>query len=93
MGEQFTQKNGLWYKGCGCGTKQVDLVQLPEDSVSVFVQVNGAKVGPVTGQRYNFRANLVAVDVRAQDAAAWLVDGTARTPPPGFKGVLSRIDS
>jgi hypothetical protein len=90
MAEELTNKNGQWFRGCGCGNKPIDLVQPPRNSKAVFIQANGSLVGPETGITYTVRPNLTSIDIDERDAQRWLNEGTARLPIPGFKGTLTR---
>lgn len=90
MSELFTKKADGWYKGCGCGQKSTDKVTPPAGTVELFVQHNGALVGPSTGIAYNFVPNTTSIDIDPADAAAWRIQGIARDPAPGFKGRLAR---
>lgn len=90
MSELLTKKSDGYYRGCGCAQKVQDKVTPPEGSVELFVQHNGRLTGPVSGIKYLFSANSVAIDVDPADARTWRESGVGKDAPPGFKGQLTR---
>lgn len=86
----LTRKSTGWFKGCGCGQKQTDLVIPPEGSVELFITKSGIVEGP-SGQKYDITPNTTTIDVRADDAAHFRAIGIGSNPNPTLKGTLSRI--
>lgn len=89
--EYLTKKSTGWFRGCGCGQKQGDLVTPPANSVDLVIPRAGELIGPVTGIKYNIVPQTVSIDIDSQDAAIWKSQHIARDPVPGLKGVATRV--
>lgn len=87
----YTQKQGVWYAGCGCGQKAADRLTLGEGTAQIFIHRPGDYTGPASGFKYHVRPTTVSLDIDSRDAAVWLADGTAREAVPGFKGRMARL--
>ena len=89
--DHYTKVGGYYYKGCGCGQRPENRVEIPENSVELFVNQPGLLVGPVSGQLYNIVPSTTAIDIRKEDEAELRKAGLGHNPIQGFKGVLTRV--
>lgn len=88
--ELFVQRNGSFYKGCGCGgVKEEDKVAIEPGWKPIFMQKTGPVTGP-SGINYTFTQNTISIDVDVNDANYFISSGHAREPLSGLKGRKAR---
>lgn len=82
-------KDGQWWT-CGCGGTPKKAVQVPQESIAIYVKLATKVNGPETGIEYSFLPHQNSIDVDSKDAESWLKDGTALPVRAGYKGRLAR---
>lgn len=70
----YSFEDGNWKAGCGCGGQAKAIEYPPVDSTALIfnVQMPQFVIGNVTGSRYLVKPNMIAIDIKAEDALGFV---------------------